>query len=322
MDQFEDDILGAIYSRRQIDEASAPLEDAWERTTWRRILAGYNVDLGIAAVIYLVAIAIALSVVFGSHLTDTAQGFGTGLQIIFGTAVFGTFIELLRRTYDAAIKRLATIDLFTSEILSIMRVFASANIIGDFIRLYDRIGLMGNAPVQTANASTQAMEATGAFGFADAARKEDYFTIFKANAGDLASLDPAVVNDITAFYTFLKASRDATGAMPLWTSPQYQVADKQKDVIAIIFNCFLMSVHGQRALEELIGSEENRQIANDIFAGVMLQCFAFLYYVIPSTDFRWPRIEQRRAKCESLRLTFRYEIPLERHSPKQADHPG
>ncbi|MGY3487943.1 hypothetical protein ACVW1C_005826 [Bradyrhizobium sp. USDA 4011] len=77
----------------------------------------------------------------------------------------------------------------------------------------------------------------------------DYFTIFKANASDLASLDPAVVNDITAFYTFLKASRDATGAMQLWTSPQHQVVDKQKDIIAIIFSCFLMSVHGQRGLK-------------------------------------------------------------------------
>ncbi|WP_456761204.1 hypothetical protein [Bradyrhizobium sp. USDA 4011] len=117
----------------------------------------------------------ALSVILGSHLTDTAQGFGTGLQIIFGTAVFGTFIELLRRTYNAAIKRLATIDLFASEILSIMRVVASANIIGDFIRLYERIGVSENAPVQTANASTSAMEATGAVGFADSARNERLF---------------------------------------------------------------------------------------------------------------------------------------------------
>jgi hypothetical protein len=321
MSKFNDDILGAIFNRRQSRHVGAPLEDAWERTTWRRILAGYNVDLGIAAVIYLVAITIAISVIFGSHLTDTPQGFGTGLQIIFGTAVFGTFIELLRRTYDAAIKRLATIDLFTSEILSIMRVFASANIVGDFVRLYDRLEETGNVAVQMGNAPAEKTEGTGAFGFADAARNEDYFTIFNANAADLASLDPAVVNDIAAFYTFLKASRDATGAMQLWKSPQYQMHDKRRDIIAIIFACFLMSLHGQQALEKLIASNNNREIANDIFAGVMLQCFAFLYYVIPATDFRWERIENRRQKCEGLRLLFSYEIPLERNLSKQPDRP-
>lgn len=313
MSEFADPTLKAIFERRQTGEANAPLEDIWERTTWRRILAGYNFDLLVAAIIYIAAIAIAISAIFISRVADTPQGLGTGLQIIFGTAVFGTFVELLRRTYDAAVKRLATIDLFTSEILSIMRVFATANIIGDFVRLYDRLDATETMSVQTGNAPTETTEGTGAFGFADAARNEDYFTIFSANAADLASLDPAVVNDIAAFYTFLKASRDATGAMQLWRSTNYQTSDKRKDIVAIIFNCFLMSVHGQRALEKLVASENNRHVANDIFAGVMLQCFAFLYYVIPNTDFRWTRIEQRRKKCESLRLNYRYDIPLKRH---------
>ncbi len=205
MNEFNDPALRIIFQRRQLIDAGLPIEDAWERKTWRRILSGYNFDLGVAAFIYAFAIGIALWAIVASNIGDTPQGLGTALQIVFGTAVFGTFIELLRRTYDAALKRLATIDLFTSEILSIMRVFASANIIGDFIRLYDRTG----APV---GSTSDAGAGTGV-GFADSARKEDYFTIFNNSASDLASLDSAVANDITAFYTFLKASRDATGAI-------------------------------------------------------------------------------------------------------------
>jgi hypothetical protein len=110
----------AIFQRRQTIDARLPIEDAWEPK--RRFLSSYNFDLGIAAVIYGIAIGIAFWVIAASHIGDTIQGSGTELQIIFGTAVFGTFIELLRRTYDTALRRLATIDMFTSEILSIMRV--------------------------------------------------------------------------------------------------------------------------------------------------------------------------------------------------------
>jgi hypothetical protein len=304
MSDFIDPRLEAIFQRRQTVDAGRPIEDAWERKTWRRILSGYNFDLGIAAVIYGLAIGVAIWAIVASHIGDTPQGLATGLQTIFGAAVFGTFIELLRRTYDAALKRLATIDLFTSEILSIMRVFASANIIGDFVRLYDRTGM----PISPASDPVAASGAAAGVGFADSARKEDYFTIFNNSASDLASLDPAVANDITAFYTFLKASRDATGAIQLWKSPQYELSDKRDDIVAIVFLCFLMSVHGQLALEKLITSETNRWIANDIFAGVMLQCFRFLIYVVPEEDFRWRRIEQRRKRCEGFGLMFGYEF--------------
>ncbi len=294
--------LQPIILRLQTKQTSEPLELAWERTTWRRIISGYNFDLGIAAVIYMLAVITAISVVIFSGAMKTQTGPVPGLQIIFSTGIFGTFIELLRRTYDSAIKRLASIDLFTSEILSIMRVFASANIIGDFVRLYVQI----DTPKQTSQSEKDPHTGKGPVGFADSARSEDYFTIFNKNVSDLASLDPAVVNDITAFYTFLKASRDATGAIQLWKSPEYEASAKKEDIVAVIYLCFLMSVHGQLALDRLISSDVNRKIADDIFAGVMLQCFGFLVQTIPKDDFRWPRIDQRRGKCEQLRKDYNY----------------
>jgi hypothetical protein len=252
----------------------------------------------------MLAVIAAISVVIVSGAMQTQTGSIPGLQIIFSTAVFGTFIELLRRTYDTAIKRLASIDLFTSEILSIMRVFASANIIGDFVRLYVQI----DTRKQASQSETDPNTGKGPVGFADSARREDYFTIFNKNVSDLASLDPAVVNDITAFYTFLKASRDATGAIQLWKSPEYEASAKKADIVAIIYLCFLMSVHGQLALDRLITSDVNRKIADDIFAGVMLQCFGFLGRIIPKDDFRWPRIDQRRGKCDQLRKDYNYDF--------------
>ena len=81
-------------------------------------------------------------------------------------------------------------------------------------------------------------------GFADSARKESYFSIFEKNSTELGSLGSATVNNVTAFYTFLKASRDATGALQLWEKPYYDVPQKKEDLVAIIHLCFLVTVHG------------------------------------------------------------------------------
>jgi hypothetical protein len=67
-----------------------------------------------------------------------------------------------------------------------------------------------------------------------------------------------------------------------------------------------MTVHGKRALDRLVGCAANLEIIDDIFAGVLLQCFAFLDLVLPQDDYRRQRIEQRRESCEKLRVAHGY----------------
>jgi hypothetical protein len=171
-------------------------------------------------------------------------------------------------------------------------VFAAGNIVGQFVRLYDKIGQ--DPPTQGE-------------GLADAARGENYLSIFEASASDSGLLEPALVKDITAFYTFLKASRDATGALKLWEKP-YEAEMKQQDVITIVYLCFLLSVHGHLALKNLIWSSHNFTIAEDVLAGVLLQCFTFLHRVLPDDDFRKPRITQRRPLCVELKKKYCYKF--------------
>jgi hypothetical protein len=307
---FKDPRLAPIFARRQKARLGGTVEDTWERTTWHRILSRHNFDLAFVAVVYLAAIGSAIAVVVRFGLLNSPNTTGQGLQILFGAAVFGTFIELLRRTYDTAVKRLSTIDLFTSEILSIMRVFAAGNIVGEFVRLYDKVDSGDPDTGRSAPSGSQPSEKSLQSGFADSARKENYFSIFDKNSSDLGSLDPAVVNDITAFYTFLKASRDATGAIQLWKEPHYDRSMMKEDVVTIIYLCFLITVHGKLALERLIVSLVNREIVDDIFAGVQLQCFAFLDGILPPGDFRRPRIEQRRKTCRVLNEKHGYEFEI------------
>jgi hypothetical protein len=297
------DRLKPIIARQQNREkaASGPLEDKWRATSRLDVFRAYNLDLALVLLVTFAAAIAAVIVVSG--LLKTVGSAGQGLQIIFGATIFGTILEVLRRTYETAVKRLATIDLFSIEMLSIMRVFAAANIIGDFVCLYDKATPSGG-PNQSAADGTKPKPSP--IGFADSARKENYFSIFDKNSTELGGVDPAIVNDVTAFYTFLRASRDATGALQLWKEPSYDVERMKADVIAIIYLCFLMSVHGLRALDVLITSKNNKYIANDIVAGVQLQCFAFLDYVLPDEDFRRERLDQRRTDCRKLQQEYGY----------------
>jgi hypothetical protein len=292
---FSDVELGRIFVRRQSGPDSdqpvgKPVEQGWKRSKWYWIFNRSNIDLAVAAVLYIALVLLAITVIWKVTAHGTFET--AGIPIIFSAAVFGTFVELIRRVYDTAIGRLAIIDLFTSEMLSILRIFAAANIIGDFVRLYDRLA---NGPALSD-------------GFADTARKENYFNIFEHNSSALGSLNPAAVNDLVAFYTFMRASRDATGAMKQWKEPYYDTTMKKNDIISIIFLCFLMTTHGREALMALVTTKDNKDFVDDIFAGVILQCFAFLYHVLPRDDFRWPRIEQRSATCREMRAKHGYDL--------------
>jgi hypothetical protein len=228
--------------------------------------------------------------------------------------VFGAFLELIRRIYDTAVKRLAASDLFTSEMFNILRVFAAANIIGQFVRLYDAVDTKAPSSEDVAPASS-------ASALAQPAGSENYFEFFQKNSADLSLLDPAAINDITAFYTFLKGARDATGAFRLWNEPRRTTAIEKDDVVSVVYLCFLMTVHGKLALECIIGSKKNRKSVDDIVAGVLLQCFAFLDHVVAQDDFRRPRIEERRASCADLKQKYAYEFgPTE--SPLASTQPA
>ena len=284
--------LAAVITRKQNKPFGGPLEETWEPTSWRDMHARYNDDLSITALLY-VGTFIA-SVFFGYEaLSDKDKV----IPLLFSAALLGAFLELIRRTLDTAFKRLTMIDLFVAEIVSILRVFSAANIIGDFAAQYLR--------VSDATASHSSTESDSGIGFADSARKENYLTVFEKNSAELGALGSAVVNDVTAFWTFFKASRDATGAIANWAKANYSAQQKKEDLIAIIHLCFLMTLHGHEALKSLIplNHKKNLEHAEDILAGVQLQCFMFLDAVLPIGR---ARLNQRRERCEILARRYQY----------------
>ncbi|MDA9503575.1 hypothetical protein XI09_01715 [Bradyrhizobium sp. CCBAU 11386] len=287
--------LAAVISRKQSKAFGAPVEETWEPTSWRDMITRYNDDLLITALLYVATFII--SVVFAYEALSERDKV---IPLLFSAALLGALLELIRRTLDTAFKRLTTIDLFVAEIVSILRVFSAANIIGDFAAQYLR--------VSDATASHSSTEPDSGVGFADSARKESYLTVFEKNSAELGALGSQVVNNVTAFSTFFKASRDATGAIANWTKAGYSQQQKKDDLIAIIDLCFLMTLHGHEALKYLISPnhENNFKHAENILASVQLQCFMFLDAVLPMDNFRRPRLKQRRERCEKLAQQYGY----------------
>lgn len=304
--QFRNPELESVFVPRQSKQPGRPIEEDWKPTSkWSRRFFSKNIDLAVFAAAYMAAIfgALAIAIRYRADLPNNA------FELILGAAGFGVLAELVRRIYDTAVKRLAVTDLFTSEMFSILRTFVAGNIIGKLTLLYDMADKEAHA------AAGMKAETRSAAALARPAGSENYFSIFETSSSDLGLLDPAVINDITAFYTFLKAARDATGALKSWTDEPYTAAMKKEDIVNIVYLCFLMTLQGRLALGRLIVSKDNFRLVEDILAGVLLQCFVLLNFAIPPGDFRRDKIVERRKMCAELRKDYNYqfgpEMPVE-----------
>ncbi len=57
---------------------------------------------------------------------------------------------------------------------------------------------------------------SGALGFADIPRKEDYFATYHTVSNNIGSLHPRVLEAVVRFYMYLKMSRDAAASLNSW----------------------------------------------------------------------------------------------------------
>ena len=211
-----------------------------------RLLLFIGFWLTLAVIGLLIAI---LASILGLVLQQwTAIGIGA-VWTVYG-ALLSYAVSAVQATMAEASKRLATVDLLIAEISATCTVISNVNLAGQFVALHDVVRDAG-APLLR----PQAFEA----------RAENYMEIFGAIAADVGSLPSRAVNDVTRFYTYLKASRDATRSLALWGS-DYPAAQMQTDVLNILALVALCLKYGRRALEALLeGSaevEQNKVIDN------------------------------------------------------------
>src|SRR5262249_2133807 len=153
---------------------------------------------------------------------------GIGAASIAGTFAYFQFAA------NAANTRAGVAAVFESEILSICHVIETFSI----IEALQEVDLEGDP------------EAWKLLKQRMATRSENYMEAFTRNVDKLANLPNKAVEETTAFYTFLKASRDATSVLGTWEEDT-PLTYKERDVLKIIIQLKHCLGHAQRAVKEL-----------------------------------------------------------------------
>jgi hypothetical protein len=199
-----------------------PLQQAFRRWAVR-------VDVGLG-----LALAIILTCIVLWELNDLlkhASGAQSDARSFF-SAIAAAWAAIVLACLGGAIKitaaRQSLVTLFTSEIRAIQYGLM-------------RMEMFNFWALVHANASG------GAAGFADVPREENYFALFHGVIGNVANLHPRVVEAIVRYYTYLKMSRDAAGALASWekvTQPDL----RQAHVVYVVRLLSLSSLWGFVAL--------------------------------------------------------------------------
>src|SRR5262249_39739532 len=142
--------------------------------------------------------------------------------------------------------------------------------------------------------------------FASFDSSEGYTPIFDGNAKELRSLRVKVVTNITAFYTYWKATRDAFRKLAKVQETSADSAADPKDdqwhraMRTVIYMQFLTHESARRAVRDLIEFEPNRAENTIVILLSELPAYEFLLQHFPKGDVRYARLEERKSRYQSI----------------------
>lgn len=163
------------------------------------------------------------------------------------------------KVWDVMDNRLGTIDLFSSEIMSICRVIALTRMINGYVIWFFHPAFAK---------------------YVGESRKENYFAIFDCEGHRLGFLSRKAVTQVTAFYTFLKGARDAVALLPpaaemsecLNSQVQLTIRFTLLNIVYLLFLCLEAAYY---SLISLIGDEKEAK-----WKHMMLRDLALAYALL------------------------------------------
>ena len=159
------------------------------------------------------------------------------------------------------------VDLFACEISTVCRVAAVADVVQRLIKK-----LEGSAPGD--DTGTEAPQARAQ----DPGSQESYFPVFESCIKDLQSLEARVVIDITAFYTYMKAVRDARRNLAATTKGSTQ------PFCDLIYMLFLGLESARHAIHNLVEFEPEQAERTIIILFNELEAYHFLMTQFPDAE--------------------------------------
>jgi hypothetical protein len=203
-----------------------------------------------------------------------------------GVPIYGVIVGW---AYQTASTRLGIVDLFACEISTLCRVGTIFDIGKRYVDTYNA----GPAPARPSAAASDRFVS-----------QEEYFPVFDSNSRDLQQLEASVVNNITEFYTYMKATRDSLRkladmpAQPAAPDRPAGMATSELDawhdaMLNVIYLLFLGYESARKAVNDLIEFQPARAERSIVILLTELKCYAFLRKHFTSDDLRRKRLELR-----------------------------
>jgi hypothetical protein len=201
--------------------------------------------------------------------------------------LFATWFAQAVLLYQLGKRRFATVDLFSSEILSLIRSIVIQAGLDRFRNLYRKMERFKHS------------EATDHFIDIEAARySEDYFVNYHNNTAELGALSSDSVDYIVYFYTFMKTIREEVSS--LWrlvekTEAGHAEPEKvQQQIIEILYLMDVWSALAARSLLTLIEGRAHQNFALYSTTFIGAQANDFVLQHMPVDDPRYTEIMGRR----------------------------
>jgi hypothetical protein len=204
----------------------------------------------------------------------------------FGAAlpIYGAIVAW---AYLNASARLGIVDLFASEISTVCRV--------------GTIFEIGKTSIQLLNVKSRISSAsyTG---------KEEYFPVFDQSARDLQVLEASVVENITEFYTYMKAMRDSRRKLSE-IEPQVSGGGPESDpwqttACNVIFVLYLAYESGRLAVDDLVEFQPAKAERTIVAFLTELTCYTFLVTYFEEhfgkNDLRYLRLKLRESRYKEV----------------------
>jgi hypothetical protein len=215
-------------------------------------------------------------------------------------AVFGAISAWC---YETGSSRLGTVDLFACEITTLCRICTINGLADTCISAFQ---------VDTMSDKDKLIKMKEQFG--DFESSETYTPFFDANAKELRSLSVKVLTNITAFYTYWKATRDAFRKLA-----KIQTNDGWHRTLCDVMYMQFLSESARKAVRDLIEFEPNYAENTITILISELPLYRFLLDHFAKGDLRRARLELRLSRYVFAVPRIYYHTEVEHAKYKDVD---
>lgn len=174
---------------------------------------------------------------------------------------------VLAWTYQTGSARLGVVDLFACEIATLCRVAAVVDMVPRYTRLFRTGPQIAQAPNIDGEMPTDLRHFTS---------QESYFPVFDSSVKDLQQLEADVVENVTAFYTYMKVMRDSLRKLADIPPAANNAGDGWHPAVCnVIYMQFLALESARKAITGLIEFEPTK--AENIFTVLLSELVAYAF---------------------------------------------